>query len=121
MHNGPHQLARSKTHEHLPRHRKPRTLNAYGRGKWSGARTLMPPRRDGRWRGNFNDGLSMHPASSEHQVPDRAEPTRRSELWAFLFLTVVLAPVLAVAIVGGWGFVVWVYQMIFGPPGPPAA
>lgn len=39
----------------------------------------------------------------------------------FLFLTVVLAPVLAVAIVGGWGFVVWIYQTIYGPPGPQAA
>jgi nitrate reductase NapE len=34
---------------------------------------------------------------------------------------VVLAPALAVAIVGGWGFLVWIYQVIYGPPGPPAA
>ena len=64
---------------------------------------------------------AMNPASSEHDLPDRSEPTRRRELLAFLFLTVVLAPVLAVAIVGGWGFVVWMYQIIYGPPGPPAA
>jgi nitrate reductase NapE len=38
----------------------------------------------------------------------------------FLFLTVVLAPVLAVAIVGGYGFLIWMYQLIAGPPGPPA-
>lgn len=63
----------------------------------------------------------MNPASTEHHAPNRSEPTRRSELLAFLFLTVVLAPVLAVAIVGGWGFVVWMYQIIYGPPGPPAA
>jgi nitrate reductase NapE len=47
-------------------------------------------------------------------------PERRRELLAFLFLTVVLAPVLAVAIVGGYGFLVWISQMIYGPPGPPA-
>jgi periplasmic nitrate reductase NapE len=64
---------------------------------------------------------AMNPASTEHHVPARAEPTRRGELLAFLFLTVVLAPILAVAIVGGWGFVVWMYQIIYGPPGPPAA
>jgi periplasmic nitrate reductase NapE len=47
-----------------------------------------------------------------------AEPGRkRRELWAFLFLTVVLFPVLAVLIVSGYGFAVWVSQMIFGPPG----
>jgi nitrate reductase NapE len=63
---------------------------------------------------------AMKPAT-EHHVPDRSAPTRRSELQAFLFLTVVLAPILAVAIVAGWGFAVWIYQIIYGPPGPPAA
>jgi periplasmic nitrate reductase NapE len=47
-----------------------------------------------------------------------AMPRRRQELLAFLFLTVVLAPVLAVAIVGGYGFAIWFYQMVAGPPGP---
>ncbi|GAB2176518.1 hypothetical protein DLREEDagr8_20760 [Dongia sp. agr-C8] len=42
---------------------------------------------------------------------------RRSEVLTFLFLTVFLAPILAVAIVGGYGFAVWMYQIIAGPPG----
>lgn len=42
--------------------------------------------------------------------------SRRRELLVFLFLTVVLAPVLAVAIVGGYGFAVWMYQLVSGPP-----
>lgn len=42
---------------------------------------------------------------------------RRGELFAFLFLTVILAPVLAVGIVGGYGFLVWIYQIFAGPPG----
>jgi nitrate reductase NapE len=46
---------------------------------------------------------------------------RRMEIFAFLFLTVVLMPALAVATVGGYGLAVWVYQMMAGPPGPPAA
>jgi nitrate reductase NapE len=45
---------------------------------------------------------------------------RRMEIFAFLFLTAVLMPALAVATVGGYGFAVWAYQMIAGPPGPPA-
>ncbi|TMJ00283.1 MAG: periplasmic nitrate reductase, NapE protein [Alphaproteobacteria bacterium] len=44
---------------------------------------------------------------------------RRMEIFAFLFLTAVLMPALAVATVGGYGLTVWVYQMIAGPPGPP--
>jgi nitrate reductase NapE len=45
---------------------------------------------------------------------------RRMEIIAFLFLTAVLMPALAVAAVGGFGLAVWVYQMAAGPPGPPA-
>jgi len=46
---------------------------------------------------------------------------RRMEVFAFLFLTAVLMPALAVATVGSYGLSVWVYQMIAGPPGPPSA
>jgi nitrate reductase NapE len=44
-------------------------------------------------------------------------PKRRRELLVFLFLTVVLAPALSVAIVGGYGFAIWMYQLLAGPPG----
>jgi nitrate reductase NapE len=37
----------------------------------------------------------------------------------FLVLTLLVAPVLAIATVGGYGLSVWVYQMYAGPPGPP--
>ncbi len=48
-----------------------------------------------------------------------ADPKSRTrELRAFLFLTVVLAPALTVALVGGYGFTVWILQLIAGPPGP---
>jgi nitrate reductase NapE len=42
--------------------------------------------------------------------------TRTEELRSFLFFTVVMAPVLAVIVVGGYGFLVWMYQLIAGPP-----
>ena len=64
----------------------------------------------------------MNPVISERELQQPGRPPdRRRELLAFLFLTVVLAPVLAVAVVGGYGFLVWISQMIYGPPGPPAA
>lgn len=43
-----------------------------------------------------------------------APSTYKEELRTFLFLTVAMAPILAVAIVGGWGFLVWMYQLITG-------
>lgn len=45
---------------------------------------------------------------------------RRMEVFAFLFLTAVVMPALAVATVGGYGLAVWIYQIAAGPPGPPA-
>ena len=49
------------------------------------------------------------------------DPTldKRSERKAFLFLTVVMAPVLAGVIIGTYGLMVWIYQMFMGPPTGP--
>jgi nitrate reductase NapE len=42
-------------------------------------------------------------------------PSTRKEEWrTFLFLAVVTAPILAVVIVGGYGFAVWMYQLLTG-------
>ena len=41
---------------------------------------------------------------------------KKSELKAFLFLTVVMAPVLAGVIIATYGLAVWIYQMFAGPP-----
>jgi nitrate reductase NapE len=43
-------------------------------------------------------------------------PTRREETAVFLLLAIVLAPVLAIAIVGGYGIAIWMYQLLSGPP-----
>ncbi len=53
---------------------------------------------------------------------DDAERPRRKrmEIFAFLFLTAVVMPALAVGVVGSYGLTVWIYQMVAGPPGPPA-
>ncbi len=45
---------------------------------------------------------------------------KKHELTVFLYVAVVLAPILATVIVGGYGFVIWIYQLILGRPGPPA-
>jgi nitrate reductase NapE len=43
---------------------------------------------------------------------------KRRELVAFAMLAVVIWPVVAVAVVGGYGFLVWMYYLFTGPPGP---
>lgn len=43
-------------------------------------------------------------------------PDKAREWKAFLFLTVVMVPSLAGAIVATYGLAVWIYQMIMGPP-----
>jgi nitrate reductase NapE len=52
----------------------------------------------------------------------RAEPVdatrRRTERLLFLLLAVVIWPFIAVGVVAGWGFVVWIYYLLTGPPGP---
>ena len=48
---------------------------------------------------------------------DDARTVARRELRVFLFLTIVLAPLLAVLIVALYGFIVWMAQLlVFGPP-----
>ncbi|WP_448188257.1 periplasmic nitrate reductase, NapE protein [Azospirillum sp. sgz301742] len=44
------------------------------------------------------------------------ERRKSRELWAFLFLTVVFWPLLAIAVVGGYGLAVWLFQLVSGPP-----
>jgi nitrate reductase NapE len=63
---------------------------------------------------------SRLPMRCEHPMnePDR-EPTmstRQEELRSTLFLAVVMAPVLAVIVVAGYGFLVWMFQLVAGPP-----
>ena len=48
--------------------------------------------------------------------PDR---TKSQETRLFLFLVVLFFPLLSIALVGGFGFIVWMLQLIMGPPGSP--
>ncbi|NLB59173.1 MAG: periplasmic nitrate reductase, NapE protein [Gammaproteobacteria bacterium] len=50
-----------------------------------------------------------------------APPAKRRELLMFLFITVVLFPLLSVMLVSSYGFAIWFWQILTGPPGPPGA
>ena len=66
----------------------------------------------------------MKPASDTSTAPsavrEEASPSgphrRKEEFRTWFFLTFVMAPVLAVIVVAGWGFLVWIYQLFTGPP-----
>ncbi|WP_159589770.1 periplasmic nitrate reductase, NapE protein [Chelativorans xinjiangense] len=56
------------------------------------------------------------------EAADASQATRavrRKELVTFLVLAFGIWPILAVGVVGGYGFLVWMWQIVFGPPGPP--
>jgi nitrate reductase NapE protein len=59
----------------------------------------------------------MHPYDGSSRNVDRS--AKRREITMFLFLAFVIWPILAVAVVGGYGFLIWMSQLIMGPPGPP--
>ena len=52
---------------------------------------------------------------------NKADPvaSRRTEFLVFITIAALIWPVVAVGIVGGYGFIVWMSQLILGPPGPP--
>ena len=45
-----------------------------------------------------------------------SRPGKSEEFRTWLFFTVFMAPILAVLVVSGWGFIVWMYQLLAGPP-----
>jgi nitrate reductase NapE len=63
----------------------------------------------------------MSDTSVKHDAqPDRAGgASRRAELFVFAIIAAFIWPVVAVGVVGGYGFLVWMSQLILGPPGPP--
>lgn len=59
--------------------------------------------------------------NEQHQAPPLAtgqQEEKKKEWRLFIFIIVFLFPILTVAIVGAFGFSIWFYQLIAGPPGP---
>jgi len=59
-------------------------------------------------------------SSTDDARPDGANRIgRRAEFFVFAVIAAFIWPVVAVGVVGGYGFLVWMTQMVLGPPGPP--
>lgn len=71
----------------------------------------------------LGEGKEMAMETATVRGPDSApdKPTRRAEILAFLILAILIWPVVAVGIVGGYGFLIWMSQLVLGPPGPPGS
>ena len=66
-------------------------------------------------------------AAAGMTAPLNAQPThesafgtgRRAEFFVFAIIAAFIWPIVAVGVVGGYGFLIWMTQMVLGPPGPP--
>lgn len=59
----------------------------------------------------------------EHSWSDTgasASVSKKDEVRTFLLTGFIIIPGATVGFVGAFGLVIWVFQMIAGPPGPPA-
>ena len=61
----------------------------------------------------------MSDPSHNNLAKTQTPSQRRAELLTFLVLAFGIWPLIAVGVVGGYGFAVWMWQIVFGPPGPP--
>lgn len=65
----------------------------------------------------------MTPDHEQRQARDDAQwlSGQRGERIVFIVLAIVIWPVIAIGVVGGYGFIVWMFQLLTGPPSPPGA
>ncbi len=67
-----------------------------------------------------NVGQIVNTLDSNGPQSDTASGTGlRAELIVFAVIAAFVWPVIAVLVVGGYGFLLWMSQLILGPPGPP--
>ena len=58
-------------------------------------------------------------SNNEASPPGLLSTGRSAELIVFGIIAAFIWPVVAVSVVGGYGFLVWMSQLILGPPGTP--
>ncbi|WP_100638582.1 periplasmic nitrate reductase, NapE protein [Marinobacter salexigens] len=63
--------------------------------------------------------MGKQPVTSTATDQDGTPISKAREWQVVLMVTFVILPATAVAVVGGYGFAVWIGQMFFGPPGHP--
>ncbi|WP_111641294.1 periplasmic nitrate reductase, NapE protein [Marinimicrobium alkaliphilum] len=56
-------------------------------------------------------------ASESNSLTPEQQLQKRREWRLFLFIIVLLFPLLTFFLVAGMGFSIWMYQLVMGPPG----
>ncbi len=79
---------------------------------------VFPTPHAGQRRGPPRRRATPKEPAMNDPLPPKAPTGKRQELRAFLTLAVCMGPVLAVLLVSGFGFLVWMLQLVAGPPGP---
>ncbi|ABD79346.1 periplasmic nitrate reductase NapE [Saccharophagus degradans 2-40] len=64
----------------------------------------------------YKKRVNGRPTMSEMETDPAMQVEKRQERRMFMFITIVLFPLLSVMLVGGYGLLIWVSQMIWGPP-----
>lgn len=59
----------------------------------------------------------MSNSEPDHRGETSSQMTRRHEWRLFIFIIVFLFPILTVALVGAYGFSIWMFQLLAGHPG----
>lgn len=55
-------------------------------------------------------------SASESPAVPAESVSKKQERRLFLFIAVVLFPLMSIVLVGGFGLLIWISQLIFGPP-----
>ena len=75
---------------------------------------------DGEVEGRFMSDTSNKQMGTQRPTTEAVfAPGRRAEFFVFAIIAAFIWPAVAVGVVGGYGFIVWMSQVILGPPGPP--
>ena len=56
------------------------------------------------------------PAARVDVIATEDPQRKREEFRAWIFVSLIMAPLMSVLIVAGYGFLVWLYQLLVGPP-----
>jgi nitrate reductase NapE component len=81
-------------------------------GSWTDTRDLPAPQG----KTFYKVWRKQRTLTVETKKGNKSQQGKGSEFRVFGFLTIILAPILSAVLVGGYGLLVWMFQLIAGSP-----